>query len=135
VVVTAPRLEEVRPGGKASWFAQAAAGTEKDTFFLALRGGVQAPEEGLAAGDLLAVSGTADAEPGDLVVWWRGSASTQALARVDEEQRLQPVAGFPAPPLKTAGEGTPPPGRRRRVPPHTVSLRGVVVGRLRRLPE
>ncbi len=137
MVVTTPRLEDVHPGGKAAWFARAAAGTEKDTFFLALRGSVQAPEEGLAAGDLLAVSGTADAEPGDLVVWWCGSAATQALARVGEDQRLQPVAGFPVPPVERTplkkGRGRA--SSSRRISPRAIALRGVVVGRLRRLPE
>lgn len=104
-------LEDVEVGGKAAAF-----GNGRATFFLALRGDAAADEEGLAAGDVFAVAAGVDAEPGDLVVWWSGSARTQALARVQEDLELKPVGGFPAP------------------PEHPVpSVRGVVVGRLRSL--
>ena len=102
-------LEDVEVGGKAAAFRKG-----HETFFLALRGDAAADEEGLCAGDVFAVEVGVDVEPGDLVVWWSGSARTQALARVQEDLELKPVGGFPAPPKHP-----------------TPSVRGVVVGRLR----
>jgi len=104
-------LEEVEAGGRAAAFAK-----HRETFFLALRGDAHADEEELCDGDVFAVASGVDAEPGDLVVWWSGSARTQALARVQEDLDLKPVGGFPAPPERPSP-----------------SVRGVVVGRLRSL--
>jgi len=108
-----PFLVPARPPGKAAEFA--GAGAEGETFFLALRQPVPDPAEDLRAGDILAVATGADAEPGDLVVWWRGRPGSEALARMGEDLRLHPLAGFP------------PPDARRGRP----RIRGVVVGRLR----
>ena len=102
-------LEEIEVGGQASQFAR-----NRDTFFLALRGDARSDSERLCAGDVLAVDGGVDAEPGDLVVWWSGTARTQALARVQDDLDLLPVGGFPGPPVHPAP-----------------TVRGVVVGRLR----
>lgn len=113
-----PSLEEVRPTGRAAEFVAGAAGT----FFVVLRGVPPAAEDGLCDGDVLEICSETDAEPGDLVVWWAGSAETLALARVGDDLALHPVAGFPAP-LQN-GERC----RRGGRP----ALRGVVVGRLRR---
>lgn len=112
-----PYLEEVRPSGQAGGFLRSAGTDAGGTFFLALRNAVAENEDSLGDGDVLAVSGETDAEPGDLVVWWTGSERSLALARMQADLSLRPVAGFPAPVL----DG----GR----PPMT---RGVVVGRLRR---
>ena len=70
-----PRLREVRPRGKAAQFV--AVGDRERTFFLELH----EPDrgDGLLDGDLLAVSEAADAEPGDLVVWWRSEEHTSEL--------------------------------------------------------
>ncbi len=91
-------------------------GGEGATHFVVVEGRPLDDDEGLLEGDVLALSLEADAEPGDLVVWWTGAEHSQALARVDDDLTLHPVAGFPPPP--------------RRPEP---SLRGVVVGRLRKL--
>lgn len=107
-----PFLRPARPPGRAAEFAGEA--PEGETFFLVLR--QPAPDaDGFQDGDLLAVATGADAEPGDLVVWWRGRPGSEALARMGEDLRLHPVAGFPPPDVRR--------GRPR--------IRGVVVGRLR----
>lgn len=116
-----PRLLACEPTGKAAQFVVHEEGLA-DTFFLSLV--APAGDAGdLCHGDLLAVSARPDAEPGDLVVWWLGTADSLALARVGPDLRLQPVAGFPPPPD----------GDRPRPLPAGArpELRGVVVGRLR----
>ena len=104
-------LEEIEASGRTAALARGG-----ETILLALRGDALADDEGLQAGDVFAVQPGVDAEPGDLVVWWSGTARTQALARVQDDLELKPVGGFPEPP-------------ERPVP----SVRGVVVGRLRAL--
>ena len=133
-----PRLVEASPVGKAAQFlgedpadtgATAGSGATVDsgasvgsaTFFLSFQGSAADHGE-LCEGDLLAVSAETDAEPGDLVVWWAGTEASQALARVAEDLSLEPVAGFPAPPIPGAQSCR-----------HKLSIRGVVVGRLRRM--
>ncbi len=105
-----PWLEEVTADAATAGFAQ-----DGESFFLEIHG-VTDEKEGLQPGDRLAVSGGADAEPGDMVVWWTGKARTLALARVLDDFSLEGVGGFLPPP-----EGGNP------------LVRGVVVGRLRRL--
>jgi hypothetical protein len=109
--MTLVMLERIEMDGKAAQFARG-----RETFFLALRGSPAPDAEKFAAGDVFAVAEGVDAESGDLVVWWTGAERTQALARVQEDLTLRPVAGFPAP----ARHPTP-------------AVRGVVVGRLRQL--
>ena len=120
MVLIPPRLEAVQPSGKAAQFVAASLDPGAGTFFLALRRSeapAAAEDEELCDGDLLAVAAETDAEPGDLVVWWAGTVQSQALARVGPDLVLEPLAGFPP-------------------PPPAATLRGVVVGRLRRLaPE
>ncbi|RMH01349.1 MAG: hypothetical protein D6702_11715 [Planctomycetota bacterium] len=116
-----PRLIEAAPTGPAAQFVVHEEGLA-DTFFLSLLAPAE-NDEGLRHGDLLAVSARPDAEPGDLVVWWLGTAESQALARLGGDLRLHPVAGFPPPPDGDAPRSLPPGARAR--------LRGVVVGRLR----
>jgi hypothetical protein len=125
-VEVSPRLLETEPSGKAAQFVVHEEGLA-DTFFLSLVApGPRIPpgeSDALRHGDLLAVSSQQDAEPGDLVVWWLGSADTLALAELGADLRLHPVAGFPSPPDGDRPSSLPP-GARARV-------RGVVVGRLR----
>ncbi len=111
MAIAIPWLEEVVADGATAGFERG-----EGTFFLEVHDASDA-EEGLHEGDRLAVSADTDAEPGDLVVWWMGKARTQALARVGDDFALRAVAGFPGPPE----EGGNP------------LVRGVVVGRLRRL--
>ncbi len=113
-------LQEVHPEGKAKQFEG-----ERGTFFLELRGEVTDDAEHLRRGDLFAISADSDAEPGDLVVWWTGSAASLALARVGSDLRLSAVAGFPPPSVRRGGVRVRSLGQ--------ASIRGVVVGRLRRL--
>ena len=61
------------------------------------------PQHGLAEGDVLVVAVGADAEVGDLVVWWQGQLDQLALAEVSDGYRLDGVAGFPAPILMGSG--------------------------------
>ncbi len=122
-----PRLLETEPSGKAAQFVVHEEGLA-DTFFLSLVAPSPAPHppgdgEDLRHGDLLAISSRQDAEPGDLVVWWLGTADSLALARLGSDLRLHPVAGFPPPPDGDRPFSLPP-GAQARV-------RGVVVGRLR----
>jgi len=104
-------LEEVEASARTAPLAKGG-----DTLLLALRGDAAEDDEGLRAGDVFAVAPGVDVEPGDLVVWWSGTARTQALARVQEDLQLKPVGGFPPPPERPAA-----------------SVRGVVIGRLRAL--
>jgi SOS-response transcriptional repressor LexA len=106
--------------GKASQFVAADEEGEA-TFFLLVRG---EDVGGFHDGDLLAISVVADAEPGDLVVWWYGASRTQALARVADDLSLRPLPGFPSP-RNTApcADAIGPPS----------SIRGVVVGFLRQM--
>jgi hypothetical protein len=117
-------LEEVQPDGKAAQFV-APAGDSGTSFFLQLCGEVKPDEEQLQTGELFAISADTDAEPGDLVVWWTGSNASLALAKMSDDLRLHPVGGFPAPELQCGN------GVAREV--RGASLRGVVVGRLRRM--
>ena len=64
-------LEDIQVDGQAAQFAK-----HRETFFLVLRGEAREDEERLCAGDVLAVASGVDAEPGDLVVWWSGTART-----------------------------------------------------------
>lgn len=121
-------LEEVVPSGKAADFVvsndsgptQLWQSDCNQSFFVAVRGKFPYGEEQLSEGDLLAVSCEMDAEPGDLVVWWTGSLESQALARVQQDLSLRSVAGFPnVPVVRERGQ--------------CLQIRGVVVGRLRRL--
>ncbi len=109
-----PFLELINPHGKPAQFA--GADSEVKTFFLTVNNPSN-DKEGFLDGDMLAVSVYHDAEPGDLVVWWTGSERSQALARVEDDLNLRAVGGFLSPP-KEGG--------------CTASIRGVVVGRLRR---
>ncbi len=109
--MTLVSLEKIEMDGKAAQFARG-----RETFFLVLRGAAAPDPEHFSDGDVFAVAVGVDAEPGDLVVWWTGAERTQALARVQEDLTLKPVAGFPAP-----------------VSHPTPAVRGVVVGRLRQL--
>lgn len=111
-----PSLELIIPSGKAAQFAGTGDESESRTFFLTLSH-PHADGEGFRDGDLLAVSTYHDAEPSDLVVWWTGSERSQALARVEDDLSLRAVGGF-MPPAEGAGL--------------SASVRGVVVGRLRR---
>lgn len=88
-----------------------APGGSEETFRLALRN-PRPGAEGLREGDVLTVNRESDAEPGDLVVWWTGSKRSMALARMEANLTLRPVAGFPAPPV----DGGRPP-----------SVRGIVI--------
>lgn len=117
-------LEEIEPDGKAAQFVSSA-GQSAGSFFLQLCGEVQRDEEQLQSGELFAVCTATDAEPGDLVVWWTGSNASLALAKMSEDLRLYPVGGFPAPEVQLGN------GMAREV--HGAALRGVVVGRLRRM--
>ncbi|MCH2102127.1 MAG: hypothetical protein MK209_09420, partial [Planctomycetes bacterium] len=65
----------------------------------------------------------ADAEVGDLVIWWTGGPHSFALAEVGEGYRLLSVAGFSAPRL--TGTGAAQAGQAG------ASVFGVVVTRLR----
>jgi len=118
-------LEEVQPDGKAAQFVASAAPSSKRTFFLQLRGSVTEDEEQLQADELFAICSDTDPEPGDLVVWWTGSVATLALAKMGADLRLHAVGGFPAPELQLGN------GVAREV--KGAALRGVVVGRLRRM--
>lgn len=80
---------------------------------------------GLQSGDVVVVAIEADAEVGDLVVWWTGHANSFALAEVGEAYRLISVAGFPAPRL--TGMGAAQAGQ------PGASVYGVVVARLRQV--
>jgi|GEM_PF-5270347 hypothetical protein len=51
-----------------------------------------------AAGNILSVDPSLDAEPGDTVIWWTGVERTMALARIDENMSFHGLAGF-APPV------------------------------------
>ena len=128
-------LERIHPDGKAAQFVGSAANgvlastsrsrTESKTFFLELHGEALKDDEQLQAGELFAVCVESDAEPGDLVVWWTGSAATLALAKMGEDLRLYAVGGFPAPQVDFGcGESS---------DLHGAALCGVVVGRLRRM--
>ncbi|KAA3608046.1 MAG: hypothetical protein DWQ01_13285 [Planctomycetota bacterium] len=134
--MSSAQLREVIPGGKADQFVASndsqvrEAEAREGTFFLELQGELPFGQEQLCVGDLLAVSTEADAEPGDLVVWWTGSPESQALARIEADLSLRPVEGFAVP--DESGQslrGLSLRGTSLR----GISLRGVVVGRLRRL--
>ncbi|MDP6942245.1 MAG: hypothetical protein QGH51_09500 [Planctomycetota bacterium] len=116
-----PFLKYARTSGKAAQFAGGSFVDDDSsaTFFLSLHQ-PSADSEGFQSGDLLAVSSRPDAEPGDLVVWWTGAATSLALARVQEDFSLAAVAGFSTPTLDA-----------EPVP----RVRGVVVGRLRQAKE
>lgn len=126
-------LEEVEPDGKAAQFVSAksepktnaAAPKNGRTFFLQLCGEVVQDDEQLQNGELLAICTDTDAEPGDLVVWWTGTNATLALAKMNDDLSLHAVGGFPSPELQLGN------GVAREV--RGAALRGVVVGRLRRM--
>lgn len=84
-----------------------------------------ADDHGLQAGDVVVVAVEADAEVGDLVVWWTGHPQSFALAEVGEAYRLLSVAGFPAPRLTGAGAA--------QAGQPGASVFGVVVARLRQV--
>lgn len=117
-------LEEINPDGKAAQFVSSA-GQSAASFFLQLCGEVKQDEERLQSGELFAVSADTDAEPGDLVVWWTGTNASLALAKMSSDLRLHPVGGFPSPQLQVGN------GVAREV--RGAAVRGVVVGRLRRM--
>ena len=128
-------LERVLPDGKAAQFVDSGGNgvpestsrshTESKTFFLELHGETLKDDEQLQAGELFAVCVESDAEPGDLVVWWTGSAATLALAKMGKDLRLHAVGGFPPPEVDF--------GRGESTDLHGAALCGVVVGRLRRM--
>ena len=92
---------------------------------LRLCGDPEADAHGLQAGDVVVVAVEADAEVGDLVVWWTGAPHSFALAEVGEGYRLLSVAGFPAP--RVTGSGAAQAGQ------VGASVFGVVVARLRQV--
>jgi hypothetical protein len=119
-------LKEVQPLGKAAQFVAAESSESAATFFLELCGEVPDDCEHLQAGECFAICSQSDAEPDDLVVWWTGSTTSLALARVGLDLRLHAIGGFPAPHL-------PPNGRGEARGLHGACIRGVVVGRLRQI--
>lgn len=92
-----PYLEEAPSKVKSAAARAKGAKDEAATLVLVVRN-LRAAADGLREGDLLTVSNEADPEPGDLVVWWTGSRRSMALARMQPNLTLAPVAGFPPPP-------------------------------------
>ena len=99
--------------------------TSEERAALRLCGSPESDSHGLRAGDVVVVAVEADAEVGDLVVWWTGGPHSFALAEVGEGYRLLSVAGFSAP--RITGSGAAQAGQLG------ASVFGVVVARLRQV--
>lgn len=104
--------------------AGVAAATEQRAA-LRLCGELERDNHGWQVGDMVVVAVEADAEVGDLVVWWTGAPDSFALAVVGEGYRLLSAAGFPAP--RVTGSGAAQAGQ------VGACLFGVVVARLRQV--
>lgn len=70
----------------------------KGVLYLELAGEHVGDDGEFAAGDILSIDPSLDAETGDVVVWWTGVERTMALARIDANMSFHGLAGF-APPI------------------------------------